>query len=327
MKKIFLATPDYAMLKEYFEFPNAIIEELPDFPANIAKTDQCTFLHGSLLVCEINTRNVNEVMVFFQKCAHQSFEHLCIYPEFKDSLRSSLIESGLCDIITSGDPQLAAQCIRAIHLGEKLPFRGYIHILSDTSTFSSMLKKMAKRFRYEVRNVHAIDELIQLSEKETPALFLVDMDTTGFDSIEFAKKASIKTSMKKAPLILYKGMRDGLFVHDFNPVLQRLAKVIFSREELVNLLLTLFFLSEIASPANTFAIFLQRTDLLGGKRFKEILFTAGPELCYTGNLFSKKCLSELAESGAHIINLTKRIEPLRWMISPLTKRPTCAGGV
>lgn len=327
MKKIFLATSNNASISKFLEFPEAIIEEIPDFPESIPKTVQSISLADSLLICEINNYTVNGVISFFQQHSHISFNHFCMYPEFDGSLRLQLIESGLCNIIITSDSQLASRCLRTIDDSIKQPFRGTVHIMSNASPFLRLLGRVVRRFHYDVKNAYSTDELIELSETQTPDLFLVDMDTCGFDSIEFAKKTSAGISIKKAPLILYKDMRNGLFVHDFNPTLQRLAKVILSREELLNFLLTLLFLSEISSPANAVTSFLQKTDIAGGKRFREIFYASGPDLCYVGNFFSGESFATLAKAGERINDLIERIEPLRWMISPLKKNPTCAGGV
>ncbi len=327
MKKIILATSNNASFKQSLEFSGAEVEAIHVFPEGLSEFERFSSQKDVLLVCEINNRNVNDVISLCQKNAHYLFDHFCIYPEFDGSLRTPLIESGMCDIVTTDDVQFAARCLRAIFFSEKQPTRGAIHLMSDASPFLRLLGKVARRFNYGVKIANSTDELIRLSEKETPALFLVDMDTIGFDSIEFAKKSSASSSIKKAPLILYKDTRNGLFVHDFNPAMQRLAKVILSKEELLNLLLTLFFLSGIASPAHVFTAFLQRADLSGAQSFREIFYAGGPDLCYTGNCFSHECFGALAKAGENIINLIERIEPLRWLVSPLEKRPTCAGGV
>lgn len=327
IKKILIATGNNASLVKSLDFPGIAVEEIPAFPEGFSEYERCASLNDSLLVCEINTRNANDIMSFFRKYAPASFGHFCIYPEFDGLYRSSLIDIGMCDIITSADPRLIFRCLRTVCFGERHPFRGTVHLMSDTLPFARLLNTAVRRFHYEVKNAHSTDELIRLSEKGTPDLFLVDMDTSGFDSIEFAKKASASSSLKKAPLVFYKDMRNGLFVHDINPNLQRLAKVILSREELLNLLLTLFFLAEIASPAQSFAAFLRKTDLSDKKSLREIFYAGGPDLCYMGNFFSHECFSTMANAGRNIIDLIERIEPLRWMISPLEKRPTCAGGV
>ncbi len=327
MKKIILATSNNASFKQSLEFSGAEFEEIRAFPESFTEFERFSSRGDVLLVCEINNRNVNDVISLFQKYAHHLFDHFCIYPEFDGSLRIPLIESGVCDISTTDDFQFAARCLRAIFFSEKRPTRGTIHLMSDASTFLHLLGNVARRFHYDVKHVSSTEQLIHLSEKEISDLVLVDMDTIGFDSIEFAKKTSASSSIKKAPLIFYKDMRSGLFVHDFNPALQRLAKVILSREELLNLLLALFFLSGITSPAHVFTAFLQRADLSGAKRLREIFYAGGPDLCYRGNIFSQECFGALAKAGENIINLIERIEPLRWLVSPLSKRPTCAGGV
>lgn len=327
MNKIILATGNNTSFKELLGFANVIIETIPDFPGSIYGSAFSASSSGALLIFEVNNRNIDGIISFFHAHRLESFKLFCIYPEFDGFNRQSLIDIGICDLTSRTDPEFVAECLRAVYFSTTASVRGTVHIMSDTNSFLGIVETIVRRFFYTVKIVGSIGALMELSEKETPELFLVDMDTRGFDNIEFVKRASACSSIKKAPLVLYKDMRNGLFVHDVAPGLKRLTKVILSREELLNLLITLFFLTEIGTPARIFNTLIQNSDLSVGKSFREIFYAGGPDLCYRSSFFSPSQFGTLEETSEKIAHLLKRTEPLRWLITPLDNSPTCAMGV
>jgi hypothetical protein len=327
MKNILIAAQNQQLIHELrtaFAHDAVLIHELR---APFSTLNTSVDVHDSIIVYELIRDTISEFIAFIQNNPHLAPHAYCIGTPIDDACRITLIETGICNLFESANPKRIAQCIRAIHWNENIYTRGTVHALCDATPFSGIVATVISRYCYDLNIVSSIGELISLSERETPALFVVDMDASGFNSQEFAKKATNASSIKKAPLILYKDLRNGLFVHDFFPGIHRLTRVILSREELLNLLITLFFFAEIAGPSRILNTFGFSPDVAAEKTLREIFYDGGPDLCYRGTMFSLEHFETLKSTSDALLDLIARIEPLRWLISPLEKKPTCAGGV
>ncbi|MCX7679246.1 MAG: hypothetical protein N2316_08490 [Spirochaetes bacterium] len=324
MKKIIIVTSNSASIKNAVQGMCASLLEIKELSINLLTNIEMMDFSNSLLIYEIQPSSINWLLSRISELHRVGTNVFCIATNWDESLKQVLIEHGICDLTSCKDPQYVSRCIGTIYFNPQHKINGTVYLLSNDDPFSRIVSHIAQRFFYKINRLHTIAELIALVEKEIPTMMIVDMDTDGFTSVEFIKKTLYAPSFKKSPLIIYKDMRKGLSVDDLPSGIRRLTQAILSREELLNLLLILFFQSEIDSPCSTILPFWMQTASRNIPPLRQIFFEKGLELCFKTDTFLSRNFEQLQRATNSLCDLLYRAEPLRWLIYPLEKKATCA---
>ncbi len=254
---------------------------------------------------------------------------LCLAEEMNDPLRCELISLGISDFLAAPGGALLARYASMLCRPEEQNNQGLFLALENDGSYARLLQTISARFGYSTRFVETIDALLAEISHQPVELTLINLGARGFDITEFIKKTYSSASIKKYPLLAFKDMNDGLFVHEITSGLNRLTRQVLSREELLTFLINLLFRAVSQGMAMETKALLTDENLSGVAcpSLRQVFFSAGAELCEKTDLFLNPRFSRARSVIASLDSLLLKTEGFRWMIPPKKKRVTCGGGV
>ncbi|MCL1865331.1 MAG: hypothetical protein FWF73_05910 [Spirochaetes bacterium] len=162
-----------------------------------------------------------------------------------------LLKFGISDCITHFAPERIASYIKSLSFKLEEKFGKFI-ILDDNTAHKNIINSIIKRFGYGTKFISTTEELFQVIGDSDNIMILVNIGTTDLDVNGLVRRSFANTDIKKNPVVAYKNMDQGIFVHEISNGLNKLTKVIFSPEELYSMLLDLLFKKEIISHTTSF---------------------------------------------------------------------------
>ncbi|MBP7582927.1 MAG: hypothetical protein KBA61_02755, partial [Spirochaetes bacterium] len=253
---------------------------------------------------------------------------LCLGNPSGDAERRELLDLGISDLLPTGDHSLAMKYAGAMIESGRECSRGRVLVLEEEGPFTRVLESITGRYGYSLDVVGSIDALFASVAEKPAELVLVNIGARGFDMAEFVKKAYSGAEIKKYPLIAYKDMKEGLFVHEVTTGLNRLTKTILSRDELLNLLITLFYRNETGPLLGEARALLDADSPVGAdtSTLRRLFYAAGPELCTMTKIFDGGRFSLSLDTCAALYGAVLKTAGFTWMITPPRDCPTCGGG-
>ena len=213
-----------------------------------------------------------------------------------------LLKIGISDCITHFAPERIASYIKSLNFKPEAKIGKFV-ILDDNIAHRNIIHSIIKRFGYETTFISTIEELFQIISDSDNIMILINIGTTDLDLNKLVRKSFANSDIKKNPVIAYKNMDQGVFIHEIINGLNKLTKVIFSPEELYSMLIDMLFKREIISHTNPFITSLQYEK--NSSYFKKTL----QQLYYENNLntFVKESLFE----RDRIDSMTTSLEMMR----------------
>lgn len=329
MTDIFLATGDNARYMKALEAAGFRATALPARVDEYVPFVEARKGSATLLLLELTRENRVFLETPSPLLASSGMKIVCLAAVPGNAERRELLELGISDLLDSGDPDQIARYIAAITAFNTSEPVGKILANEPAGPFAKVLGSIAERFGFSLSLAGGADGLLASLAESPVELILVNIGARGFDITEFMKKAYSNPHIKKYPLLAYKDMAEGLFVHEITSGLSRLTKSILSRDELLNLLITLFYKNE-TGPLVAGARALLDADNPGGidaSSLRRLFYAKGPELCDMTSIFSGDRFARSLETGAALHRAIQKTAGFLWLISPPRTGPTCGGGV
>ena len=237
-----------------------------------------------------------------------------------------LLKSGISDCITHFSPERIASYIKSLNFRPKTKFGKFV-ILDDNTAHRNIIHSIIKRFGYGTKFISAADELFQAAADTDNIMILINIGTTGLDMNALIRRSFGSSDIKKNPVIAYKNMDQGLFIHEILNGLNKLTKVIFSPEELYSMLIDMLFKKEIISHTNPFinSLKYEKNSSYFGKTLQQLYYDA-PD---GESLFERDRVDSMLTSLEMMHKTLIRAEGIIWLKqseSDLNK-PTCGEGV
>ncbi|MCL2156160.1 MAG: hypothetical protein FWH53_10885, partial [Leptospirales bacterium] len=184
-----------------------------------------------------------------------------------------LLKMGISDCITHFAPERIASYIKSLNFKPETK-NGKFIILDDNIAHRNIINSIIKRFGYETTFISTIKELFQVISDSDNIMTLVNIGTTDLDLNELIKKSFGNSDIKKNPVIAYKSMDQGIFIHEVINGLNKLTKVIFSPEELYSMLIDMLFKKEIISHTNPFinSLRYEKNSSFFGKTLQQLYY-------------------------------------------------------
>jgi hypothetical protein len=244
-------------------------------------------------------------------------------------LRKFLLNTGISDCITDFSPERIASYIRNLNIKPESKIGTFI-ILEDNELRKNMFNSIIKRFGYNTLFVSSLDELFEKTTGPDNIMILINIGNSGLDLNALVRKSYINSDIKKNPVIAYKCMDQGLFVHEIINGLNRLTKVILSPEELYCMLTDMLFKKEITSSTNTYVSSLKYDKIYtyAGKTLQQIYYENHGDPCGQESLFDRERIDSMIESADRISKTLIRAEGIIWLRhnESSLNRPTCGAG-
>jgi hypothetical protein len=328
MTAIFLATGDNDRYRKALETSGLRAAALPAAAEEYASFIEANSTGAVLLLLELTGENRGFLETPSAFLARPDLKIVCLSAAPGETERRKLLELGISDLLVAGDPEPAARYIAAITaIGNAAP-GGKILSNEPRGPFAKVLGSIAERFGFSLCLTGGVDGLLGALAHGPVELILVNIGARGFDITEFMKKSYSNPDIKKYPLLAYKEMAEGLFVHEITSGLSRLTKSILSRDELLNLLITLFYKYE-TGPLVSGARALLGADSPAGvdtSSLRRLFYSTGPELCDMTAILTGERFARSLKTGAALHLAIQKTAGFLWLISPPRTGPTCGGG-
>ena len=254
---------------------------------------------------------------------------ICLSGALTPVLRKFLLKSGIADCITDFSPERIASYIENLNIKPD-PSPGTFIILDDDHLQKNMLNSIIKRFGFNTLFVSSVEELFQNVSGPDNMMILINIGTEGIDLNGLVRKSFISTDIKRNPVIAYKCMDRGLFVHEIINGLNRLTKAILSPEELYCMLTDMLFKKELLSYTNSYinSLKYEKYASYSVKTIQQIYYENNVSSCRQESLFEKERIDSMIESAEMVRKTLIRAEGIIWLRYPdsLQDRPTCGAG-
>ena len=263
------------------------------------------------------------------KLLYDKSKLICFSENMTLGLRKFLLKTGISDCITDFSPDRIASYIKNLNIKpETRP--GTFVILDDNDLQKNMFNSIIKRFGYKTLFVSTTDELFEIAAEPDNIMILLNIGTAGLDLNGLVRRSYINSDIKKNPVVAYKCMDQGLFVHEIINGLNRLTKVILSPEEIYCMLTDMLFKKEITSFTNSYISSLkyEKIHTYAGKTIQQIYYENHGDPCGQESLFDKDRIDSMIDSSEMIRRTLIRAEGIIWLrhSDSTQNRPTCGAG-
>jgi hypothetical protein len=158
--------------------------------------------------------------------------------------KSFLLDCGISDVLLSYNESHLVPYLTIIS-EETSGDAGSFVVLDDIGADRNVMRNMIGRYGYRVIFVNAVDELFVQVAQTGVRFILVNLGAKGLDLNGMVRKFYSDRAARDIPVLAYKDMREGLFVHELVGGLNRLTRYILTRDELLSLLADLLFRKEV----------------------------------------------------------------------------------
>ena len=225
-----------------------------------------------------------------------------------------LLKFGISDCITHFGPERIALYINNLNFKPEAKPGKFI-VLDDNMAHRNIINSIIKRFGYGTVFISEIEELFQAVGDSDNIMILVNLGTTGLDLNALVRRSLGSSDIKKNPVIAYKDMGEGLFIHEVINGLNKLTNVIFSPEELYSMLVDLLFKKEIISHTNPFITALQyeKNSLYFGKTLQQLYYENSSNAFKVESLFERDRMDSMTASLEMMRKTLIRAEGIIWL--------------
>jgi CheY-like chemotaxis protein len=255
---------------------------------------------------------------------------VCFCEIISHDIKKFLLKNGIADCVEGSDPGRIAGYIKHLTMPDKNP-TGTFLILDDNTTHKKILSSIINRFSYRINFISSIDELFETINEHLNIMLLINMGTENLDMNAVVRKSYNNPDIKRIPVVAYKSMEQGLYVHEIINGLNRLTKIIMSPEELYCMLTDMLFKKEIISITASYTGSLKyaRFSSYAGKSLQQIYYEIQSDPCAQDLLFERNTVDSMIKSAEEIRSTHIKAEGIRWLtgITTQKKQATCGEGV
>ncbi|HNR88892.1 MAG TPA: hypothetical protein PKM65_11180 [Spirochaetota bacterium] len=251
---------------------------------------------------------------------------IVVASELTGSDRALLVRLGIPDAIA--DRENLAEHIVFLLEGPMTAEGAAIAIFDDNPAHLGVLSAIAERFGYRAAPASACEALCALIADATTECALVNLGVRGLDLGGLIRRVHADPSLRNTPIIAYKSLQEGVFIHEIAAGLKRLCRVILSPEELYGFLVETLFRMEIGRAvcainreANPECItpYAALTLRQACRRFQGELFPGGA-------LSSGEHAGSIMTQALALQQAVRRVRGLLWMVPEAKQRPICGLG-
>lgn len=240
---------------------------------------------------------------------------IIILGNISEGLRSLLIRCGIPDMIEPLNPDLLINYINSAEMAGSINL-GNIFILDDRTSSLRILDSVISRFRHNPVIIKSINELFEKSSMDNIQFILINLGTKGFDINEFSRRSYSSTAVKKIPVIPYKDMTEGVYIHEAISGIHRIANIILSFEELYGFLVNILFKKELSSIIKNLNTTIDVENLMQFSKepLSRIYHTIGSDIFTLYNILKKDNLEKLNSQIDSVRQSIIRVDGLKWLV-------------
>ncbi len=231
-----------------------------------------------------------------------------------ESVRETMLKYGISDIIGAGDTERIINYITALHSLKDFS-TGKIAIFEKQPVTSRHLGNIIRQFGFTPVFMDSFNSFEKLLKKENVQMVLLNLEFDRVTIKNLIKKTINDMEIRMVPVISYKDMARGIFVHEIVSGLNRLTKVILSHEELYSYLLDLLFRKKIIPVTDILnkSADYESSAYYSKKTLSQIFYMNEKDMLYSKNILAE----ENYEGMLHAVSLLRQslilAEGLKWM--------------
>ena len=313
MKRICLITSKNSLYRNTLAARGYAVSEYGFPPAPALAAEILGLDAGDIIFVEANDVSIGAYGDLYRAIGSRERVYCCAEDLTKEN-RCFLLECGFSDLLAGHDDEKLAAVLRTAGAVSDLN-TGTIVALEHGTAVRKVLRSIIGRFCYRVVFVSSAEELFEKTVDGSVQFVLVNIGAAGLDLNGLVRKSYSRELARSAPVLAYKDMRQGLFVHELVSGLNRLTKYILGLEELYGILVELLYRKELvplvaalrklaACEAN--ACF--DTESLG-----RAFFSCEKTIFTQASLLADATFDATAEIGQRIQGVIMKVESLKWL--------------
>ena len=255
---------------------------------------------------------------------------ICITDKLLPAVEETLIKCGIADCLCTTDSTEIVSYINVLDQRENSK-NGKFLILDDNTAHIKILNSIIKRFGYKTEFIQDGESLYAKCAEKQTEMVLVNLGTKNLDLNSIIRKSYANSDIKKNPLICYKCMDEGLFVHELISGLNKITKVILTPFELYSFLTDTLFKKEIISASSKLnkAVKFDKYKKYSTESLSQIYYSIQENLDSQESLFKDETVNNMINHTRIINKTVVKMKGLKWLNNnnrEKLKKTTCGVG-
>ncbi len=239
---------------------------------------------------------------------------ICVAESVTKSLKKMILKKGISYLISENDVKKIYLFIKSIEEKSQIS-AGKIVIFDTKISSKTLLNDLIYAFGYEPLFVKTIDEFFDSLKHSNIQMNLLNLGSEGLDLNDFIRRCYFRSELKKIPLIAFKDMDDGVFIHEFTSGLNKLTKVVLSIEELMSFLLDLLFRKEVITQVYQVnkSYMYEDNKFYSNESLGQVYYSDEENLFSMKNVFMEENMEKINNSMNLLKKSNAKLIGLRWL--------------
>ena len=239
---------------------------------------------------------------------------VCIAEDMTEELRRCLLDCGISDVMVKCDAELLIRVLPVIG-EERAGDAGTFIVLDDEGVTRDVIRNIVARFNYDTVFIKTPDELFGGVIVPGVRFILINLGTHSLDLNGLVRKFYASVSARGIPVLAYKDMREGVFVHEFVGGLNRLTRYILGIDELYGLLVDMLFRRELVPLVTQLNRESQgdANSCFDAETLNQVFYLCEKRLFERTDLLDDEILASMMQTLRALGRAVRRVESLKWL--------------
>jgi len=252
---------------------------------------------------------------------------LCLAEQVGDIAKNFLLDHGISDLLKNPCTDILLPYLRIMNETTN-GVSGSIVVLDDNDSVIKILSKIIGRFNYTPVFIGSVGELFSSAISSSVRFILVNLSTRSLDLNGLVRKFYGSQQAGLIPVLVYKDMREGLFVHELVSGLNRLTRFILGLDELYSFLVDILFKKEI-TPSVASIKKLSDFDNLSSyidEAVNRIFFMNEKNIFNQANILNEKNFEDMMHLVHKMEQSLVMVHGLKWLKIGMDKKGVSIAG-
>jgi CheY-like chemotaxis protein len=228
-------------------------------------------------------------------------------------IRTQMLGLGIADVIEDSTPDFVFKYISAFDM--KPNMIGRVLIMENSAPYLQIIKNICSRFGYEVTTAENLKELFAEFERIDPDILMLNMAADGMDINTVVRRSYNDHQFREKPFLIYRNSCSDIFIHELVCGLNRITKCIYSIEEVLDYIYSLFYkqafyslVSAICSETN-----ISDNQIYIGETAERLIRKHGPKIMDYSPSLAIEGINSIQNMASDLKRLTYIAKGLAWL--------------
>jgi hypothetical protein len=255
---------------------------------------------------------------------------LCLMKDVGPDERRALLAGGVVDVVDPDDRGNALAYVKMLDT-DPAPSAGAIIVLDSDRLHHAAIGGIVTRFGYRVLFADRTDHIGDHMHKSNVQFVLINLGMDLAEVNEFVRAYATRVEMRTVPVIAYREMSQGLYIHEILRGLNRLTRFVLSIEELYSFLVDIMFRKDVIPLLDglNYSADFKASSCYAREPLKKIYYLNEGNFFGGENILNRENMERM-EGGRNLLSQAFfRVKGLRWLRSEARERnlATCGAGV